>query len=54
MMLGRMKIRIVRKLAPILNGVDLTVHKVGDVVELPDVVAVMLILEGWAELVKQA
>ena len=46
------KIRIIRKLAPVINGIDLTSHKVGDVIELPNATAMMLILEGWAELVK--
>ena len=45
------KIRLIRKLAPVINGVDLTMYRVGDVIELPRATAVMLILEGWAELV---
>jgi hypothetical protein len=44
-------IRIVRLLAPVLNGVDLSSFEVGDVVRVSDVTASMLIREGWAVLV---
>ena len=47
-----LKVRIIRKLAPVINGIDLTTHKVGDVIELPHAMAMMLVLEGWAELMK--
>ena len=45
------RIRLTRKLASQLNGVDLSLFKVGDVVRLPERDAMMLVLEGWAELV---
>jgi hypothetical protein len=45
------KIRLTRKLATVLNGVDLSPFKVGDVFRLPEYDAMMLVLEGWAELV---
>jgi hypothetical protein len=45
------RIRLVKKLARYLNGVDLTSLKVGECVNLPDSVARMLLAEGWAELV---
>ena len=45
------RIRLTRKLASQLNGVDLSSLKVGDVVHLPAWDAMMLVLEGWAELV---
>jgi hypothetical protein len=44
-----LRIRLTRKLASWLNGIDLTHLKVGDVVYLPERAAMMLILEGWAE-----
>jgi hypothetical protein len=44
------RIRLVRKLAPIINGVDLSTFQVGDVLRVPEALAVMLIREGWAEL----
>jgi hypothetical protein len=44
-----MRVRVIRKLAHQLNGVDLTSLTVGDVVHLPDRDAQMLVLEGWAE-----
>jgi len=43
------RIRLTKKLAPSLNGVDLSSFNVGDIVEVPDVVARMLIAERWAE-----
>ena len=45
------RVRIIRKLAPVLNGIDLSKVAVGDIVLLPEAAAVMLIREGWAELV---
>jgi hypothetical protein len=44
-----MHIRLTRKLAAYLNGLDLSKVEVGDVFFLPEPHAVMLILEGWAE-----
>ena len=42
-------VRLTKKLAALLNGVDVSALKVGDVLELPDSAARMLIAEGWAE-----
>lgn len=44
------RIRLVRKLAPVVNGVDLSKVEVGDVLWVPEAVAVMLVREQWAEL----
>lgn len=43
------RVRLVRKLAPILNGFDLSNFRVGDTILVPDHIAAMLIREGWAE-----
>lgn len=45
-------VRLTRKLAPVINGIDLSKVDVGDVVVVPEAVAGMLILEGWAEPVR--
>jgi hypothetical protein len=45
------RIRLTRKLAGRLNGIDVTNQQVGDIMELPDSAAAMLIAEGWAEAV---
>jgi len=42
-------IRLTRKLAALLNGLDLSRVEVGDVIFLPEPHAIMLIREGWAE-----
>ena len=47
-----MKIRLTRKLANALNGMDLRSLAVGDEVELHDGFGQMLIAERWAEEVK--
>ena len=47
-----MRIRLTRKFAPFLNGLDLSRINVGDIVFLPERDAVMLIREGWAERVE--
>jgi hypothetical protein len=44
---------LIRKLAAVLNGVDLSQVNVGDVIYVPEAAAAMLIREGWAELVIQ-
>ncbi len=44
-----MRIRLVRKFANAINGIDLASVSVGDIVELKLPQAVMLIREGWAE-----
>ena len=47
-----MRIRLVRKLALSLNGVDVSQLRVGEVAELPDRSARLLLIEGWAERVR--
>lgn len=42
-------VRLTRKLANFINGVDLTRHDVGDVIEVPSHSALMLMGEGWGE-----
>ncbi|HET9469116.1 MAG TPA: hypothetical protein VFO48_11915 [Vicinamibacterales bacterium] len=44
-----MRVRLTRKFADYLNGVDLSRVRVGDVLELSERDASMLIREGWAE-----
>ncbi len=44
-----MRVKLVRKFANILNDVDLTDVRVGDVLDLKPHQAAMLIVEGWAE-----
>ena len=46
-----MHIRLTRKFARVLNGLDLRAFSVGDVIELEDRFGHMLLREGWAELV---
>ena len=46
------RVRLVRKLAQILNGVDLSRIRVGECVDLPRSAAVMLVREGWAVFVE--
>ena len=43
------RVRLVRKLALSMNGVDVSRLQIGDVVELPEDRAYMMIAEGWAE-----
>ena len=46
-----MVVRLTAKLAEVVNGVDLSRCREGDVIELPARDAEMLRAEGWAELV---
>jgi hypothetical protein len=43
-----MRIRLVRKLADHLDGIDVSGHTEGDVLELPQAEAELLIAEQWA------
>lgn len=45
-----LRVRIIRKLADVLNGVDVSRVQEGECVDLPPQQARMLIAEGWAEL----
>ena len=49
-----MKVKLVKKLADVLNGVDLTKVGVGDTLDLKSHQAVLLIREGWAESVEES
>jgi hypothetical protein len=42
-------IRLTRKLAEALNGLDLRPYKVGDVIDLPERLGRMLVFEAWGE-----
>ena len=44
-----MKVKLVRKFANAINGIDLSHARVGDVLELSAYHAALLIGEGWAE-----
>ncbi len=44
-----MRIRLIRKLAQSMNGVDVSRVKVGDIVDLDDERGEMMIESGWAE-----
>jgi len=43
-----MRVRLIRKLAEKLNGVDVSRRRVGDVIDLPRRDAELLVAEGWA------
>jgi len=43
-----MKVRLTKKLAESIDGVHLGTSRVGDVLELPEVEARLLIAEDWA------
>jgi hypothetical protein len=44
-----MRIRLIRKPALRLNGIDVSDVRVGDIVDLPERDARLLRLDGWAE-----
>jgi hypothetical protein len=43
-----MKVRLVKKLATMMDGVDVSNHDVGDVMDLPERKGRLLVAEGWA------
>ena len=45
-------VRLTRKLADKIDGVDLSGHQVGDVIVVPSHQARLLVAEGWAEIVR--
>jgi hypothetical protein len=45
------RVRLTRKLALVLNGIDVSGLIVGDVMELPLSAAEMMVAEGWAEMI---
>lgn len=44
-----MWVRLIRKFAEVIDGIDLSERNIGDVVEMPEREARTLIAEGWAE-----
>ena len=44
-----MRIRLTRKFADLMDGIDLSRRKAGDIVELSERDAAILLAEGWAE-----
>jgi hypothetical protein len=47
------RIRLTRKLAGRLDGIDVSNQQVGNIMELSDKAGAMLIAEGWAEAVAE-
>ena len=45
------RVRLIRKFANRLDGLDVSNVRVGEAIEVPESVAAVLIAEGWAELV---
>jgi hypothetical protein len=43
-----MKVVLVRKLAEVMDGVDLSEYRNGDIVDLPTPAARLLVAESWA------
>jgi hypothetical protein len=43
-----MLVRLTQKLAECIDGIDLAGHSPGQIIELPDRQAALLIAEGWA------
>jgi hypothetical protein len=48
-----MAVRLTRKLADMIDGIDLSAFRVGDVLHLPWRGAWILIAEGWAEMIER-
>ena len=44
-----MKVRLTKRLAEMLDGIDVSNHDVGDVMDLPTSEARLLVAERWAE-----
>jgi hypothetical protein len=44
-----MRVKLIRKFANAINGIDLTNVRVGDVVDMKPHHAALLVAEGWAE-----
>jgi hypothetical protein len=44
-----MMVRLTRKHAECIDGIDLSSHRVGQILDLPDREAALLIAEGWAK-----
>jgi hypothetical protein len=48
------QVRLTKKLAEAIDGIDLSERRVGDVVDLPKHDAAILLAEGWASPVEPA
>ena len=48
-----MRVRIVRKLADRVDGIDLTHHDVGEVIELPEIDGRLIVAERWGEFARR-
>ena len=48
-----MLVRLTKKLAEVVDGIDISHYAEGDVIDLPEPHARMLVAEGWGELVPQ-
>jgi hypothetical protein len=46
-------VRLKKKLASVMDGVDVSHVRAGDILQLPDADAELLISEGWAERVAE-
>lgn len=49
-----MQIRLTRKLADFIDGIDLSHHTVGQLIDLPQEDAQRIVAEGWAEFIADA
>jgi hypothetical protein len=49
-----MRVRVVRKLAEWVDGIDLRHCTVGDLIDLPDSQAQIIVAEGWALFARRA
>jgi hypothetical protein len=43
-----MRVQLIRKFADVINGIDLTNARVGDIVNVKAHEAAILVMEGWA------
>ena len=48
-----MRVRIVRKLADRVDGIDLTNHDVGEVIDLPEMDGRLMVAEQWGEFARR-
>ena len=48
-----MVVRLTRKLAGIIDDIDLRAYQVGQMIDLPWREALLLIAEGWAEMIER-
>jgi hypothetical protein len=44
---ARMRVRLTRKLAEMIDGIDLSAHKEGDLLNLPEPEGRLLVAEQW-------